>query len=274
MTNDAGDNWQPAQYHRFRAERSAPFFDLLALVETDDARMTGPRVVDLGCGSGELTAVAHERLGASSTLGADSSAAMLAEAARHTTAALTFAAGDIGEFPGDDQRRRFDVVLANAALQWVPDHRAVLARWTSALAPTGQLAVQVPSNADHPAHLLADEVAREPVFADAFAAHGGVPTDAVWNVLPPDEYARLLDDLGYARQHVRLQVYPHRLESTAAVVEWMKGTTLTRFRASLDDHLYEEYLARYRARLLEELGDQRPFFYPFKRVLLWGRLPS
>ncbi|HZQ87913.1 MAG TPA: hypothetical protein VFA83_23905, partial [Acidimicrobiales bacterium] len=72
---------------------------------------------------------------------------------------------------------------------------------------------------------------------------------------------------------VRLQVYGHRLDTTADVVEWTKGTSLTRFRKALaDDDLFDAFVARYRQRLLDCLGEHSPFFYPFKRVLLWGRM--
>ena len=94
------------------------------------------------------------------------------------------------------------------------------------------------------------------------------------SVLAPERYAELLDRLGFAEQHVRLQVYGHRLASTAEVVEWVKGTSLTRFRARLDDTTYDRFVAAYRARLLAELGDRRPYFYPFKRILIWARAPA
>jgi trans-aconitate 2-methyltransferase len=82
----------------------------------------------------------------------------------------------------------------------------------------------------------------------------------------------MLDRLGFTRQHVRLQVYPHHLASTADVVEWVKGTNLTRFERRLSPELYAEYLDRYRARLLDALGDHRPYLYTFKRILFWARL--
>jgi trans-aconitate 2-methyltransferase len=273
----SGDAWQPEQYHRFRAERSQPFFDLLGLVEREHQPHLGPRLVDLGCGTGELTAEAHRMLDARVTVGIDNSAAMLERAASYSSPRLTFEAGDIGAFPGANPRAAaadlFDVVISNAALQWLPDHPAVLARGSGALAGHGQLAVQVPANADHPAHLLASEVAGEPEFADAFAASGpgGPPPDPVLGVLAPEAYAQVLDGLGFARQHVRLQVYGHHLASTAEVVEWVKGTSLTRFRARLAPADFDRFVARYRERLLETLGDRRPFLYPFKRILLWGR---
>jgi trans-aconitate 2-methyltransferase len=260
----APDAWNPDQYHRFRGERAQPFFDLLALVERDGER---PRVVDLGCGTGELTAEAHTALGARQTVGIDTSTAMLEQAVAHVTDGLSFREGDLAQFDDPDG---VDVILSNAALHWVPDHGTVLARWRDALRDGGQVAVQMPTNADHPSHVHARALAEEEPFLSAF--DGDPPTDPVLRVRPPEDYAVLLDRLGFARQHVRVQVYPHRLASTTEIVEWVKGTNLTRFEARLPTDLYTEFLERYRARLVDALGDERPYLYTFKRVHFWARL--
>ena len=258
------DVWDPERYERFKAERTAPFHDLLALLRP----CPGGAAVDLGCGTGELTSELHRHVRAETTTGIDRSANMLAKASAHAGEGLSFAQGDISTFGGPP---RYDVVAANAALQWLPDHRAILRRWTAALNPGGQLAIQVPANWDHPSHLVSAEVAHEPPFLEAFG--GEPPPDPVRGVLVPEAYAELLDELGYAEQHVRLQVYGHRLPSTAAVVDWVAGTSLTRFEARLSPDLYDRFLERYRQRLLDALGDRKPYFYAFKRVLFWGRLP-
>ena len=132
------------------------------------------------------------------------------------------------------------------------------------------MAVQVPANVDHPAHRIAAAVGEE--FADEFG--GTPPPDPVLSVLPPGRYAELLDELGFADQHVRLQVYGHRLASTGEVVEWLKGSSLTRFRSRLDDATYARLLERYRSRVREEMGERAPYFYAFKRILMWGRKPG
>jgi len=88
------------------------------------------------------------------------------------------------------------------------------------------------------------------------------------------QYAILLDHLGAARQHVRMQVYGHALGHSAEVVEWVKGTALTRFRRALPNELYERFVDEYRRRLLAAIGDTAPYFYPFRRILFWGRKPS
>ncbi len=253
------DVWDAERYDRYRDERRRPFFDLLALIRPRP-RM---RVVDLGCGSGELTRKLHQHLSAAETLGLDSSAAMLAKSDAFATDGLRFARGDIADFASG---ARYDLVFSNAALHWLPDHEALLARLTAALAPGGQLAVQVPSNFDHPSHTVAAEVAAESPFAEALGGH----THASRNVRAPEEYARLLDRLGYAEQHVRLQVYGPRLGSRDEVVQWTSGTLLTDYERRLAPDDYARFVARYRARLVPRLEDTRPYFFTFKRLLLWG----
>jgi trans-aconitate 2-methyltransferase len=251
----ATDSWDPTQYRRFEAERDQPFHDLLALVDA----VPGGAVVDLGCGDGRLTALAHRSLGAASTLGVDSSPAMLAAAPPGD--GLSFELGDIGTWAAP---AAYDVVLSNAALHWVSDHRAVLGRWRAALRPGGQLAVQVPANFDHPSHALVGEVAESLGLTIE-------PDPVAINVLRPEEYAVVLDHLGAVEQHVRLQVFVHHLPSSGDVVEWVKGTTLTRVKRATDAEGYERFLSAYRARLLEVIGDRAPYTYPFKRILFRGR---
>jgi trans-aconitate 2-methyltransferase len=208
-----------------------------------------------------------ERLGADDVVGVDTSPAMLARAAEHARRGLRFEHGDIGAWTSAHDH---DLVVANASLQWVPDHAGVLARWCGALAPGGQLAVQVPANADHPSHRLAVELSHEEPWCTMLG--GEPPPDTVaTNVLAPETYATVLHDLGFTRQHVRLQVYAHVLGSTGDVVDWVRGTTLTRFAArwAPDDH--ERFVDAYRTRLLAELGERSPYLYPFKRILLWAR---
>ena len=255
------DTWNPAQYERFRAEREQPFHDLVALITQRGIR----RVVDLGCGTGLLTAALHRELGAGETLGVDSSPAMLERADTLAVSGLRFVRGDINEWQPDES---VDVVFSNAALQWLPDHPKLFQRLTGMLASSGELAVQVPANFDHVSHTLASQVALEEPFASAMGHYV-----RAFAVLEPEAYATLLHELGFAAQTVRLQVYGHVLESVDSVVEWVRGTLLTDYESRLPDALYRQFLERYRERLRASLGDQRPYFYPFKRILLWGRLP-
>jgi trans-aconitate 2-methyltransferase len=251
------DGWDPDQYNRFAAQREQPFWDLAGLIEP----VTRAKMVDLGCGDGRLTAALTNELDAASVLGVDSSPAMIEAAATFANDRLAFTLGDLATWRENDA---CDVVFANASLQWVPDHPSVLANWSASLKAGGQLAVQVPANADHPSHVVAAQVAAE-LLDDP-------PPDAVAaNVLAPERYAEILDELGFERQHVRLQVYAHRLNATSDVVEWVKGTSLTRFKQPLGQDGWDHFVDVYRERLLAELGDHSPYLYPFKRILMWAR---
>lgn len=247
-------SWNPDQYERFKAERKQPFVDLVALVE----RRPAMRVLDLGCGTGELTGELHETLGARETIGVDNSETMLAKAkvASPGRAALHFELADIESFT-DEQP--FDLIFSNAALHWVRDHRRILERLASFLAPNGQIAIQMPANDDHPSHATAAEVAR---------AFGIEPRHDP--LLPIDEYARTLYSLGFRSQNVRMQVYGHELESAESVIEWVKGTLLTDYEKRLGAQ-YPQFLAEYAKALLPRLGRAKPFFYTYKRVSILGK---
>lgn len=254
------DAWDPDRYERFERERSAPFFDLLDLVEP----CPGGRAVDLGCGTGALTTALHERARARRTVGVDSSPRMLERSAEHAGGGLSFELGDIAEWAPPEP---VDLIFSNAALHWVDGHDELFARLTSHLAPGGQLAVQVPANHDQPSHLVAERVASEAPFREAL---GGYVRRAP--VLVPERYAQLLHRLGYEAQHVRLQVYLHVLPEAGAVVDWVKGTLLTDYQRRLPDGMHDAFVERYRELLTAELPDDRPFPFAFKRILLWGRL--
>ena len=253
------DVWDPGQYERFRAERAQPFHDLLALVEPRPSM----RVADLGCGTGDATLELHRKLAARETVGLDNSAAMLARTPR--AEGLRFEQGEIEEFAPPEP---FDLVFSNAALHWVPDHPALLRRLTALLAPGGQFAAQMPMNDEHPSHVTAHELARTPEFRrllDGFERRAPL--------MEPVRYASWLHRLGYARQHVRVQIYGHVLESREQVIEWVRGTLLTDYQKRLAPADWERFLGRYRELLLPQLSEERPYFYTYPRLLLWGAQP-
>jgi len=251
--------WNPSQYERFRNERSQPFFDLLDLVRP----APGGRAIDLACGTGQLTRALHERIQAAETVGLDTSESMLAMSDEHAGDGLRFESGDIEAFA---PTAPYDVVFSNAALQWIDGHEVLFPRVAGAVAPGGQLAIQMPANADHSSHLTAHAIAREEPLATAL---GGYVRD--WPVRAPEWYAERLHELGFREQTVRLQVYGHVLSSSSEVVEWVKGTLLTDYERRLPAHVYGQFLARYRQRLLDQIGERSPYFYAFKRILLWAR---
>jgi trans-aconitate 2-methyltransferase len=259
MTTQPGSPWNPDQYAKFRDERSQPFLDLLSMVQP----RPGGRAIDLGCGTGELTRLVHERSEAKATLGLDNSETMLAKSGLFSGNGVSFKLGTIIRFA---PRKPFDLIFSNAALQWLPEHQTLFPKLFAGLAEGGQIAIQMPANNDHPSHQTAHAVAREEEFA---AEMGGYQRR--WPVEAPEWYAELLDKHGFREQNVRLQVYGHHLESREGVVEWVRGTLLTDYQQRLTRRSFERFLARYRERLLPQLSESRPYFYAFKRVLLWAR---
>ena len=251
--------WDPKQYTKFKDERAQPFHDLLNLVRP----IPGGHAIDLGCGTGELTKIMHERLGASATLGIDSSSTMLAESNRLNGPGLSFSYGEIANYRA---LSGFDVVFSNAALQWLPDHPKLFPRIAALVRPGGQLAIQMPDNNDHPSHVIAHAVAAQEPFRSAL---GGYIRE--WPVMPTAWYAELLDALGFEEQNVHLRVYGHHLESREAVVEWVKGTLLNDYKQRMPADLFADYLVAYHDQLMPRLEAREPYFYAFKRVLIWGR---
>jgi trans-aconitate 2-methyltransferase len=251
--------WNPEQYEKFRNERSQPFFDLLALVQP----IPGGRAIDLGCGTGELTRIMHDTVGANATIGLDNSETMLEKSAAVAGGGLTFKLGTIFRF---GPRKPYDLLFSNAALQWVTDHEGLFPRLAAGVAPGGQIAVQMPTNADHQSHLTAFELAREEPWRTALDGYF-----RPWPVMPPEWYAEQLDALGFVEQSVRLQVYAHHLDSREDVVEWVKGSLLTDYQRRMDPAIWPDFLEAYRARLMPRLADTHPYFYAFKRVLIWAK---
>jgi trans-aconitate 2-methyltransferase len=257
------NRWNPDTYREFAELRSRPFWQLVGGLDT-----TAPirSLVDLGCGSGELTTQLARRLDVDTAVGIDSSPEMLACASVQSDDVCSFVHGDIGSW---SQPESADLVIANASLQWVPDHSAVMERWVRSVRVGGQIAVQVPANGDHPSHTCSAAVAEREPFRSALG--GTPPTDpVVVNVMPPEWYAQRLFELGVADPHVRLVVYPQIMESTAQVVDWTRGTSLTRFFTRLPNELHDPFVAEYRDELLAMIGDGAPYFYAFKRILMSG----
>ena len=249
--------WDPKQYHKFQAERSAPFFDLLNLVEV----RPNLKVVDLGCGTGELTRQLADVLPNSDVTGLDSSTNMLEKARAFASPGLHFEQGDQARLTGE-----WDVIFSNAALQWSENHAELMPYLYERLKPGGQIAVQVPSNHNHISHQLYRETAGEEPFQSIL---NGFQRYAP--VLTIDEYARLFFECGAENIIVFERVYAHVLENADAVVEWISGTALVPYFERLGEHR-QAFLDVLRGKMRAALPET-PVFYPFRRTLLSARKP-
>lgn len=252
--------WDPGVYGRYGDERSRPFFELVGRIPVEAPR----QVVDLGCGPGTLTATLAARWPGALVRGIDSSPEMI-EAARQLDVPVDFALGDVRDFvpsPG------VDLIVSNAALQWVPGHDGLLLRWVKALADGAWLAFQVPGNFDSPAHLALYDVASSPRWKDRLGAV--TPRIAVDDATV---YAARLTDAGCAVDAWET-TYVHLLPGTSAdhpVLAWLEGTALRPIRAAFGAD--EAGWGAYRAELGERLAEAYPVrhnraFFPFRRVFV------
>jgi len=241
--------WDPAQYGRYADQRGRPFHDLMARVE---ARAPS-YVVDVGCGSGELTALLARRWPEAMVLGVDSSAEMLAQAPS-SMPRLKFTQADARHWRPD---RPIDIVVSSATMQWVEGHEQVLRELVGCLAPRGWLALQVPGNFAAPSHVLLREATARWLPGLALRAEP---------VLDPAGYAELLGAAG-CRVDAWETTYLQVLAGPEPVLDWVKGTALRPVLAALPPEHHAGFLAEYGAALRAAYPSGRfGTLFSFRRV--------
>jgi trans-aconitate 2-methyltransferase len=253
--------WDPKQYSKFARERDRPFVDLIGRISADRPR----RVVDLGCGSGALTALLATRWPGAEVEGIDSSPEMIAQAS--SADGVSFRVADIASWqPTPDT----DVVVSNAAFQWVPSHRELLRAWAAALPAGAWLAWQVPGNFDSPSHALMRSLAE----SDRWRAKLGDVLRHDDPVDSPAGYASLLLDAGWQADAWET-TYLHVLAGTDPVLDWVRGTGLRPILAALTDDVERiEFETAFAALLRQAYRPGRHgTMFPFRRVFCVGRKP-
>jgi len=245
--------WDPAQYLRHADHRSRPFHDLVARIP-----ITPRHVVDLGCGPGNVTATLTGTWPHARIIGIDSSPEMI-RAARLDHPELRFEIGDIADYtPGDE-----DLLLSNAALQWIPGHADLFPAWIDALPVGGVLAFQVPANFGSPSHTLLAETAGLARWAGRFDAvdRASVPE--------PGEYLARLGALGCTVDAWET-TYHQVLQGGNPVLDWMLGTGLRPVLAALTDPEDQEaFLSEYGAKLARAYPTTtQGTVLPFRRIFV------
>ncbi|MCF7532717.1 trans-aconitate 2-methyltransferase [Pseudomonas petrae] len=249
-------SWSAKQYALFEQQRTRPVRDLVAAIPLASARA----VVDLGCGPGNSTEVLAERFPDATVTGLDSSDDMLRDA-RQRLPKLAFELADIGSW---NPAQTYDVILANASLQWVPDHATLYPRLLSLLNPAGVLAVQTPDNLEEPAHRLARDIAASAEWAGR-----------IGDVKHPDRhtaayYFELLRS-HCAEVDVWRTTYHHPLAGGhAAVVEWFKGSALRPYLQKLDESAQQDFLDAYLQAISQAYPalDDGTVLLPFPRLFI------
>lgn len=248
--------WNPDTYLAFADHRGRPFYELLSRVAAEAPR----RVVDLGCGPGNLTETLARRWPGATVEAWDSSPEMVAAARGR---GLEAHAGAIEDWePQPDT----DVVVSNAALQWVPSHRDLLVRWARLLPAGAWMAFQVPDNFDAPSHHAVRTLARREPFVEPLR---DMPWRDAGQVDTPVQYAGLMTDAGCVVDAWET-TYVHQLSGETPVLDWITGTALTQVKGRLSEELWE----RYRQDIIPMLAEAYPrrtdgtTFFPFRRVFV------
>jgi trans-aconitate 2-methyltransferase len=251
--------WNPAIYMTYGDERTRPAIELLARVACDNPK----RVIDLGCGTGNSTALLAQRWPQAELQGLDSSRDML-EQARRSGVDAQWIEADIANWSTD---QKYDVIFSNATLQWLDQHRVLIARLISLVAPGGTLAFQVPHNMSAPSHALMRESAAAGPWSRKLEKVREVA------VLEPADYFAILTSCG-AECDIWETEYLHALRGDDAVYKWVSGTGLRPFVQALAGDEREAFIADYKRRL--ELAYPATAggvtLFPFKRLFAVARV--
>jgi trans-aconitate methyltransferase len=175
------DRWDSSLYddrHSFVWKKVGDLIDLL------DPR-PGERILDLGCGTGHLTAQIAER--GADVIGLDGSASMVAQA-RQNYPKLKFMLADARAFQFDEP---FDAVFSNATLHWIPEARAVIGRIAACLKPGGRLVLELGGKGN---------IARILTALTAALEEGGHSARNPWYFPSAAEYATLLEERSFEIQ--------------------------------------------------------------------------
>jgi trans-aconitate 2-methyltransferase len=248
--------WNSEQYLKFAGERTQPAVDLAARI----ARENPGRIIDLGCGPGNSTAVLARRWPKAELTGLDSSPAMLATA-RSDHPQWRWIEGDITSWSAAVP---FDVVFSNAAMQWVADHGQAVPRQFAQVASGGAWAMQIPANLGAPPHRIIRELASSLAWRDKFRTPA-----REWRPETPAFYYDTLAPLA-ARVDIWETEYLHVLPNVDAIVEWYRGTGLRPWLDALaEDEARTRFLNDYRAALTPEFPPQSDgrVLFPFRRLV-------
>lgn len=248
--------WNPDVYLTYADHRGRPFYDLLSRVGAREPR----RIVDLGCGPGNLTATLIERWPGAVVEAWDSSPEMV-EAAR--IRGLDARVGDVRDWrPAPDT----DILVSNATLHWVPEHADLLVRWAGELAAGSWIAFQVPGNFDAASHQSVRDLVQRPEWSGLLRDY---PFEKSEVTRPAVGYADLMTDAGCTVDAWET-TYVHQLTGENPVLEWIHGTALRPVRTSLSEAQWEQFKADL-SPMLNAAYPKRAdgiTFFPFRRIFV------
>ena len=248
--------WDPQQYLKFGGERLRPAQDLLARVALDAPQ----RIVDLGCGTGSVTALLRARWPAARIVGVDGSPAMLERA----HAARSDIEWELADLAAWTPAAPVDLLFSNAALHWLDDHATLFPRLLSHLRPGGVLAVQMPAQHDAPSHQIGYALAQSARWRERL--QGLVRRRPI---LEAQQYYALLRPR-VASLEQWFTEYIQVLTGENPVAEFTKGSFVGVWLAALSADEASAFEADYRRQIAAAYpaGNDGMTLFPFRRFFL------
>lgn len=249
--------WDPDIYNKFKEKRYEPFYDLISHIDAKPDM----HILDLGCGTGELTKIIADRFQAARVTGIDTSAEMLAKAPQQEN--IIFAQRSVeAQLQLPDQ---WDIIAANASLQWVNDHPDLFPKIIAKLLPEGQIAVQMPSQKENLLNQILYELVHEaPYYA---VLQGSIRHSPVLSL---DDYTGLIFSNGAKEAIVYQKVYPIIAQSVETLYEFISGSALVPYMEKLQGPLRSAFTKAFKARIAAHFTSA-PMVYAFKRVIIVAR---
>ncbi|GGH06851.1 methyltransferase domain-containing protein [Pedobacter zeae] len=252
--------WNPETYDKFKNLRYQPFFDLANFIQPTEKM----KAIDLGCGTGEQTAILAEKFENAIFLGVDTSIEMLEQSKKLESDRLHFRRSSTEAVI--DSNEKWDLIFSNAALQWSKDHKELFPSLIRMLNPGGQFAVQIPVQKENVLNKILFELVQEEPFANFLNG---------WNrpspVLSMDEYTQLLFDQRLKDIQVIQKVYPLIAQDHQTLYNFISGSSLIPYLERLEGEQQDFFIKTYQQRIAEHFP-KLPAIYAFKRLLLFGRL--
>ena len=251
--------WNPEIYNTFKSIRYQPFYDLISLISDENLN----NCVDVGCGTGEQTAILSEKFKQASFLGIDSSAEMLEKSKDLEHENLRFEQTTIEEFADSDSK--YDLIFSNAALQWSDNHVELFPKLISKLNDNGQFAIQMPCQKENILNIILSELVQEQPYSDFLSGyHQESP------LLSIDEYVKIMFDEGLKDLNISLRVYPIYANNETELYNFISGSALIPYMERLTVHEQELFVKEF-LRRIKNYFEPFPAIYSFKRLLIYGR---
>ncbi|WP_281925500.1 methyltransferase domain-containing protein [Flavobacterium collinsii] len=251
--------WNPEIYNKFKDIRYQPFYDLVNFIQPEK----GMKAIDLGCGTGEQTAILANKFTEADFLGVDSSAEMLEQSKALETNNLYFRKSTTEETL--ESGEKWDLIFSNAALQWSDDHEVLFTKLLEQLNPKGQFAVQMPVQPENKLNKILLELVQEKPFVSYLK---GFKRESP--VLSIDEYAQILFDGGLENLEIQQKVYPIIAKDHETLFSFISGSALIPYTERLEGEEKVVFIETYKKRIAEGFP-KLPAIYSFKRLLLYGR---